>query len=259
MTKFVAIVSAKGGVGKTTTSINLSSALDWFKRDVIVLDANFTNPDIGIHLGTPFLDKSFHTALKGNHHIKESIYRHPSGLKIIPGNISFNEAMKVQRENMVDVVQGLTNLSEVVIIDSSPGIGGDCRAVLRAADYVLAITTPDICSVTNTIKTINLAKAYNKQVLGIVVNMARNDQHEVDIDNIQTMTGESVVGVIPYDSSLPQAVRQRNPLVYSEPESSASIGFKKLAAQLIGEQYVVNIEREQESSGFKDIMKRFGF
>ncbi|MFW6013742.1 MAG: P-loop NTPase [Candidatus Nanoarchaeia archaeon] len=259
MTKFVAVVSAKGGVGKTTTTINLSSALDWFKRDVIVLDANFTNPDVGIYLGAPFKEKTFHTALKGNHHIKESIYRHPSGLKIISGNISFKEAVRARRENIVDVIQGLTNLSEIVLIDSSPGIGGDCRAVLKAVDYVLVITTPDVCSVANTIKIINLAKEYNKQILGIVVNKHRGEEYELDTNNIQTMTGQKVIGIIPQDSSVRLSMHNKNPLLITHPEGEASIGFKKLASQLIGEQYVVNIEKEPQKTNFKDIIRRFGF
>ncbi len=259
MTKFVAVVSAKGGVGKTTTTINLSSALDWFKRDVIVLDANFTNPDVGIYLGAPFKEKTFHSALKGNHHIKESIYRHPSGIKIIPGHISYKEAVRARRENIVDVVQGLTNLSEVVLIDSSPGIGEECRAVLKVVDYVIIITTPDVCSVANTIKIINLAKEYKIKILGIVVNKQRQEQHELDIDNIQTMTGQQIIGIIPDDSNVRLSLYNKNPVLITHPEGEASIGFKKLASQLIGEQYVVNIEKEPQRTNFREIMKRFGF
>ncbi len=258
MTEFVAVISAKGGVGKTTTSINLSSALDYFKRDVIVLDGNFTNPDIGIHLGKAFLPKSFHTALKGHHHINESVYKHSSGLRIIPGNISYNEAINNKKENIVDVVRDLTNFSEVVIIDSSPGIGDDCRAVLKAVDYVLIVTTPDICSVTNSIKTVKLSKDLNKKILGVVVNMMRGENYELSVENIQTMTGQKVVGFIPYDHGFRQSIQRKTPLVNTEPTSQASIGFKKLAANLMGKQYMTNIQKNETGPDFKKILKRFG-
>lgn len=259
MTKFVAILSAKGGVGKTTTSINLSSALDWFRRDVIVLDANFANPDIGIHLGSPFREKTIHTALRGEHHIKDSIYKHPSGIRIIPGHVSYNEARKVQRENLMNVILDLMNLSEVVFIDTTPGMGGDTRSVLKAVDYVTIITTPDICSVTNSIKMVKLAQEYNKKIIGIIVNRGTGEHYELTPENIAAMTGCKVLGVIPEDKRVAQALHQKNPVLVTHPECEATFGFKKLAGELIGEKYVENIEKQEEQSLFRDALRKLGF
>lgn len=258
MTKFVAIISAKGGVGKTTTSINLSSALDWFNRDVIVLDANFANPDIGIHLGSPFREKTIHTALKGEHHISESIYTHSSGIKIIPGHISYNEATRAKKDNLVNVLLDLMNFSETVFIDTTPGMGEDTRTVLKAVDHVLIITTPDICSVTNSIKMVKLAREYNKSILGIIINRNKGEHYEISKENIETMTESRVIGVIPEDPSVSKATHNKNPVLVTHPESRATSQFKKLAGELIGEKYVENLEKE-ESNIFRETLKKLGF
>ena len=64
MTRFIAIASGKGGTGKTTTAINLGTAMTEFGREVIVLDANVSKPNVSLHLGTPKLKFTLHDALK---------------------------------------------------------------------------------------------------------------------------------------------------------------------------------------------------
>lgn len=259
MTKFVAIVSAKGGVGKTTTSINLSSALDWFRRDVIVLDANFATPDLGINLGTPFTEKNIHRALAGEHHVKESIYRHPSGLRVVPGHVSYAHARDVKKENIMNLVQDMMNLSEIVFIDTTPGIGEDTTTVLKAVDYVVVITTPELCAVTNSIKMVKLSHELQKEVLGVIVNRHTGQDHELSVNNIETMTGCSVLGIIPEDQSVSYALNQKNPVLITHPESDATLGFKKVAGELIGERYVENIQQEEEKSSFREALRKLGF
>lgn len=259
MTKFVGIVSAKGGVGKTTSCINLAAALDWFRRDVILIDCNFANPDIGIHLGTPFREKTIHSALRGKHHINESIYKHPSGIKIIPGHISYEECKKTQRQNLLNIILDLADTSEVVIIDSTPGLGNDSKSVLKAVDYVIIVTTPDMCSVSNSIKMVKFAEEHGKEVLGVIVNRTMGEYIELPTSNIETLIGKKVVAVIPEDPNIRLSMHQKNPVIATHPQSPSSIGYKKLAAMLIGDRYVESIEKEEKTSKFRQAMKRMGF
>lgn len=259
MTRFVGIVSAKGGVGKTTTTINLASALSFLRRDTIALDANFANPDLGIHLGMAQQEKTLHSALKEEHHIKESIYLHPSGIRIVPGSLSYREALESRRENLMDVIYGLKGLTEAVIIDSTPGMGRDAQAVIKASDYVIIVTTPDIVSVTDSLKMIKLSEQLGKQVLGVIVNKSRGEGFEMDERNISDFLGKGILGIVPSSGTIRKSLRDNKPIVATDPNSPASVSYKKIAGQLIGECYVEHLEEREQRSLFSQILKNLGF
>lgn len=259
MTKFVGIISAKGGVGKTTTTINLGSALHFLNRDVTIVDANFANPDLGIHLGFTNVDKTLHSALKGQHSIREGVYRHPLGIKIVPGSLSYNEAREAKQDNLVSTIYDLVGTTEAVLIDSTPGMGRDSQAVISAADYLIIITTPDIVSVSDSLKIIKLGRDMEKHILGVVVNKARGEDYEMSIENISEFLNMPVIAVIPEDPLIRKSLIHRSPVVLKDSNAHSSIGFKKLAGALIGEKYIENIEEEKELSLFSQILKNMGF
>jgi len=64
MAKIYAILSGKGGVGKTTTAINLGTTLNHLGESVIIVDANLTTPNIGIHLGAPIVPVTLNSCPK---------------------------------------------------------------------------------------------------------------------------------------------------------------------------------------------------
>jgi flagellar biosynthesis protein FlhG len=77
----ISVVSAKGGVGKTTVVSNVSAALvKNFGRRVLVVDGNITTPTLGIHLGMLSQDKTLQDVLAGNINLTQAIYIHPCGL-----------------------------------------------------------------------------------------------------------------------------------------------------------------------------------
>lgn len=254
MTKFIGIISAKGGVGKTTTTINLAGALHFFQRNVIALDANFANPDLGIHLGMHKTERSLHTAMRGRHSIRDTVYRHPSGLRIIPGSIAYSEARRVERKNLLTTIYDLAGTAEAVIIDSTPGLSGDARTVVLASDYLLIVTTPDLVSVTGSLKMVKLAEEHRKQVLGIVVNKQREEGYEMSTENIAEFLGKRVIGVIPDDPLVRRSLHAQKPLVLTEPNAGSSIGFKKMAGILIGRKYREKLARRDSS--FSAILRR---
>ncbi|MEM4267815.1 MAG: cell division ATPase MinD [Candidatus Woesearchaeota archaeon] len=258
MTKFVGIISAKGGVGKTTTAINLGSALDVFKREVIVLDANFSNPNIGLHLGFKNNDKTIHSALRGEHSIKHAITKHHTGLKVIPGGLSFEDSYRVKRANLVDVINQLTDYAEVVVIDSTAGLGENCKAVISASDYLILITSPDLISVADSLRLKRLVQVMQKKILGVIVNRVEGLDYEMTIPNIEVFLEEKVIGVIPEDKNIGMSLKHRSTVVHKYPYSPASIAFKKTAALLIGQKYSDHIEEEEKKSMFYYMLRNMG-
>src|SRR3989344_4731445 len=100
MQKVIVITSGKGGVGKTTTAINLGAAINHFGGDVIVIDGNLSTPNIGIHLNSPEVPVNLNHVLSGKAEAFESVYEHESGLKIIPSSLSIKELKKIKPEKL---------------------------------------------------------------------------------------------------------------------------------------------------------------
>ncbi|MAH03585.1 hypothetical protein CMI39_02245 [Candidatus Pacearchaeota archaeon] len=94
MKKLIVITSGKGGVGKTTSAVNLGAAVNHFGRDVLVVDGNLTTPNVGIHLGSPEVPVSLNHVLSEKADISEAIYEHESGIKILPSSLSIKELKK---------------------------------------------------------------------------------------------------------------------------------------------------------------------
>ncbi|MBN2111475.1 cell division ATPase MinD [Candidatus Woesearchaeota archaeon] len=239
MTKIIAVASAKGGVGKTTTAINLGTALAKFGRHVIVVDGNLATPNIGIHLGAPVVPFSVHDAVRGKKDIKECVYSHESGVRIAPASISINDLKGIDHKKISKVLKGLEGTAELVIVDSCAGLGEEMFSCIDAADEILVVTTADLPSVTDSIKTIELAEGKGKTVIGVVLNRVRNDNSEMKAGEIEALVEKPVIASIPEDESIRKSLKKNHPVVYSHPDAPSSTAYKQLAALLVGQKYEV--------------------
>src|SRR3990167_6287456 len=112
MAKLLTIISGKGGVGKTTTAINLGAALNSFGKEVIVLDANLTTPNVGLHLGAPIVPVNLNHVLNGKANIADAIYEHESGMKIVPSSLSVRELRKLNHGKLKEVGRKLRKMAD---------------------------------------------------------------------------------------------------------------------------------------------------
>ncbi len=257
MTKFIVIASGKGGTGKTTASINIATALSDFGRDVIIVDGNITTPNVGLHLGMHSTQLTLHDALMGKKNIKEVVYSHPSGLKVILSHLSFDKSKGV-KENIADVIMKLAGATDVVIIDTETGFGKDLQDLIKSSDEVLVVTTPELAAVTDALKTIKLAEDHDATIIGVVLNRYTGNETEMHIENIERMLGKQILAVIPEDKNIKKSINLKHPIIYAYPMSPASVGFKKLAAKLIGEKYEYGLDKEEKSSMFNYVLKGLG-
>lgn len=237
MTKFIALVSGKGGVGKTTTAVNLATALTGFGREVVLVDTNLGTPNIALHLGAPKLPVTLHDALRGHKPISETAYLHPSGLKVIPANIALEDFQEQHGERLKDTLMDLIGTCELVLLDGPAGIGTEVRRVLEIADEVLLITNPELPAVTDALRIKKIAEGRGCKVLGIILNRYSGTEDEVDPSGLEAMVELPLLAIVPEDPLVKRALLLRHPIVYTHPDSPASIGFKKLAARLVGQVY----------------------
>jgi len=244
MAHYIGILSGKGGVGKTTSSINLGAALNFFGKDVTVVDANLSTPNIGLHLGVPVVPVNLHHALKGENHVTEAVYLHPAGIKIVPAGISVEELMSVNPDKLNNAVKGLGKTTDMVILDGAAGLGREASSTIDAVDSLLIVTNPEIPAITDALKTIKVAEEFGKEVKGVILCRTKANNLDVSLKNIETILEKPVVGIIPEDKNVREALVKKDAVVYTHPNSKASIGYKKLAANLIGEKYEPEVLKE---------------
>ena len=258
MTKFVVIASGKGGVGKTTTAINLGSALSTYGKDVIVVDANISTPNIGIYLGSAAVPISLHNVLRDEHHISDAIYMHANGLKIVPGSIASKDSNTKEHEKLPEKLLDLTGMTDIVIIDSGAGVGEESISAIKSADEVILVTHPELASITDTLKTINIAKKLGKKIGGIIVTRTSGDDLDIPLKNIEELLEHKIIGDIPDDDTFRAAKYTKNPITYSHPDSPGAIAYKKIAAKLLGQKYIHSVTKKEESM-MDDILRKIGF
>src|SRR3989344_3619822 len=237
MTKVITITSGKGGVGKSTTAINIGAALNFFGKEVIIVDANLTTPNVGLHLGAPIVPVSLNHVLLGKAEIADAIYEHESGTRIIPSSLSVRELRRINHGKLKDVSKKLRKIADYVILDSAAGLGEEAIAAIEAADEMIIVTNPEITAVTDALKTSKLIEQMGKSILGVVVTRVRGSKSEMPVSNISEMLELPILGVVPEDQRVQTTLVMKEALVHSFPKCKASQEYKRIAAHLIGEEY----------------------
>lgn len=235
MGRIVTLASGKGGVGKTTVTSNLGSVLNEFGRKTLVFDGNITAPNLSMHLGIPLYPITLHDVLRGDAHIREAIYDHPTGLSVVPGGISVDDIGDINIEKLSDSLDNISNEAEIILLDAPAGLGKESLKSMEVADDILLVTNPDLPSVTEALKVKEMGERIGKNVLGVVVNRVKGKNSELSSEEIEDMLDLPILSKVPEDSKIPQSINKRTPLLYLHPNSPASREFKRLGADLVGE------------------------
>ena len=258
MAKLFVVTSGKGGVGKTTTAVNLGAALNYLNQDVIVVDANLETPNVGLHLGAPIVPVTLNHVLAGKASVGEAIYEHASGTKILPSSLSLKDVRKTGYDNFYDIAKKLKRISDYVIIDSPAGIGEDVSAIINACDEVIVVTNPELPAVTDALKVSKIARELDKEIRGIIIARVKRVKSEMPSANIKEMIEAPIIGVIPEDISVQQALVMKDAVFHTHPRSKAARAYKEIASRLIGKSYVRQQETLEKAGFFNRVMKALG-
>ncbi len=245
MKKVIVITSGKGGVGKTTTAINLGAAMNYFGKDILIVDGNLSTPNIGIHLNSPEVPINLNHVLLKKADTFEAVYEHESGIKIIPSSLSIEELKKIKPEKMKNFKEEFKKISEYVIVDSAAGLGHEALSVMEMADELVLVTNPEMPAITDALKTIKMAEQMKKPVLGIILTRVQKDKIELQPETVKEMLEVPILGMVPEDISIKKALSQKDAVVHIYPKSKASRAYKEIAAKLLNIEYNSNKDKER--------------
>lgn len=242
--RVITVTSGKGGVGKTNLALALSLALTNQKYRVILLDADMGLANVDVILGV-VPEHNLSHVVSGEKTIREIIHEGPGGLKIIPGSSGVEELANLDSRGLsrlLDEVATLEQNFDYLIIDTGAGISSQVMAFTLAAEDILLVTTPEPTSIADAYGLIKVfKKRHGKGRLRLIVNMVRSEQEGREVAQklvkvvAQFLKFEiDVVGYIPSDRAVEEAVRRNQSFITAFPRAPASLNIIKIASALGG-------------------------
>ncbi len=240
--KIVTIASGKGGVGKTNISANLAICLAAAGRRVAVLDADFGLANLDIVLGVNSKYNLSHF-VKGSKTLEEVCQPVCGGMDILCGLAGIEELVSMSdfvRERIIRAMEILSDNYDVIIVDTSAGIGKSVQAFCMAADHIVLVTTPDPAAITDAyilLKALKI-KQYDGR-FSLLVNMAESVAEGKKVYRQISLAAAQFLdvrlhhaGVIARDEHVSLAVKKRQPVVLEYPKCHAAEAIMTVAARL---------------------------
>jgi septum site-determining protein MinD len=219
MTRVITVASGKGGVGKTTITANLGVALSTYGEETIVLDADVAMANLELILGMEGKSITLHDVLSGEASIEDAIYEGPGGVKVIPAGISLEGLRKIRLDRLEEALSILVENADILLIDAPAGLEKDALAAIAAAQELILVTTPEVPSISDALKTKIVANKLGVEITGVVINREQHDKTFLTVNEIETILEVPVIAVVPDDPEVSRAAAFGEPLVVKNPKS----------------------------------------
>ncbi|GAB4265960.1 MAG: septum site-determining protein MinD [Candidatus Promineifilaceae bacterium] len=262
--KVITVSSGKGGVGKTTVTANLASALAMLGYKVVAIDADIGLRNLDVVMGLENrIVYDLVDVVEGRCRLRQAMIkdkRQPE-LYLIPA-AQTRDKNAVSPSDMVLVCDQLRQEMDYILIDSPAGIERGFQNALAPADSVLIVTNPEVSAVRDADRIIGLVEAEEKGPARLIVNrlkpemVARGDM--LSVSDILDILAIELIGVIPEDEHILISTNQGQPVAMSSLNgSSASQAFRNVAQRLEGKE-VPFLDLTPKNSFFSRLGNLFG-
>lgn len=263
--RVIAVTSGKGGVGKTSISVNLALQMRAQGKRVVIIDADFGLSNVEIMLG---IRPQYNLAdlVFRNKSIEDIITEGPNGIGFISGGSGVQDLVNLDKENIKKLITKLVKLDtiyDVVIIDTGAGIADSVIQFVLSSPEVLLVVTPEPTSITDAyslLKAVNRKKDFDREhkSIKVIANRVNNQEEGQEIfDKISIVVSKFLniqleyLGYIPADKRIAYAVMEQTPIVMSQPDSSPAVMVKKICDRLL------DIEEKNEKTGIAKVLLNF--
>lgn len=261
--RVITITSGKGGVGKTTTTANLGTALAMGGKKVAVVDGDIGLRNLDAVLGLENrIVYDLVDVVEGQCRLRQALIkdkRQPE-LYLLPA-AQTRDKNAVNSAQMEQLCQQLREEFDFVVIDSPAGIEQGFRNSIVGADEIIIVANPEMASVRDADRIIGLVEAAGKPEPRLILNRLRPEMVRrgdmMDVADVLEVLGIGLIGIIPEDESIIVATNKGEPAVYDK-RTRAGRAFLNAGHRIMGEDIPLD-EIEESPSLLERLRRLVGF
>ncbi|MBI4210702.1 MAG: AAA family ATPase [Candidatus Diapherotrites archaeon] len=236
MGRVIALISGKGGVGKTSITANLGIALAKRGLSVCLVDADIAMANLSLLLNMQNSPITLHDVLLGEASVQDAIYDGPAGVRFMPSGLSLENYRRVDSERLHAVIESIKQQYDFVLLDCAAGIEKNVIAAISASDEVLLITMPTSPSIADVLKAKITSQRLGSKAIGVIINFVRYEKGEIKKDDIVKMLELPVLATVPYDDEMRKSFmfETASPVMIRRPNAPSAVSIQLAAAKLAG-------------------------
>ncbi len=241
--RVVTITSGKGGVGKSSFTLNFAIALSRRGYRVLIIDADFGLANIDVMSAVnPKHDLS--SVLRRQKHLRDIITAGPAGVSIISGGSGVGELLRMnefQLERIMGELMQLDDVADIILFDTGAGISANILRLVRSSNEVILVTTPEPTAIMDAyalLKTVSQME-YGCRIRLIVNKVDTPQEASTTQQNLERASGAYLgmaiesLGSIPNDPTVVRAVKEQVPFMVAHPTGAAAQGMDAVVRRFL--------------------------
>ena len=239
MGQCIAVVSGKGGTGKTSLTAGVGTALASSGKKVLCVDCDIGLRNLDLALGlTDRALMDFSDVAQGRCSLDAAVVAHPrlKNLYLLTAPVR-SRGRPVTEEQMAALMAEIRKKFDFCLLDAPAGLGTGFLLATAAADRCVVVTTADASSLRDAQHTVMELSHFRPGTLHLVVNRVRKKllrSMHATIDDAIDKAGLPLIGVVPEDDTLPLALNQGTPLLMASAQGPAAFAYRNIATRLQG-------------------------
>ena len=259
MGEVIVITSGKGGVGKTTTTANLGSALAMRGKKVVLLDTDIGLRNLDVVMGLENrIVYDIVDVIEGKCKLRQALIKDKrfTDLFLLP---AARDKDAINEDEMIRLTQRLKEEFDYIIVDCPAGIEQGFKNAIAGADRAIVVTNAEISSIRDADRIIGLLESSNIRNPELIINRIRPEMVKrgemMDVEDILDLLSIDLIGVVPEDENIITQTNKGEPAVANKKAASGK-AYIEIARRILGENVEITIPGRKKESFFSRIFKK---